>query len=117
MSNPRQDERGGDPLAKLDTALAAFEAGRAKTPAGPGVGGDAGMGYRLLGQMLGGVLGGIGLGWLVDHFAPTGPWGLLIGLFGGVAFSIYSTVRMAIRAGQPAAAAKVAATKTKVTGT
>jgi ATP synthase protein I len=63
------------------------------------MGGEAGAGYRLLGQMLGGVLGGIGLGWLVDHYAHTSPWGLVCGLLIGAGLSIYSTVRTASRMG------------------
>jgi ATP synthase protein I len=113
MSNRGPGERDGDPLAKLDTALAAFEAGRVKTPAGAGVGGEAGAGYRLLGQMLGGVLGGIGLGWLVDHFAHTTPWGLVSGLLIGAGLSIYSTVRTASRLGARTAAQVTAGSRAK----
>ena len=47
--------------------------------------------------MIGGVLGGIGLGWLVDHFAHTSPWGLVSGLLIGAGLSIVSTVRTASR--------------------
>ncbi len=58
--------------------------------------GDAsGEGYRLLGQMLGGVLGGVGLGWLFDHFAHTTPLGVIGGLLIGSGLSIYATVRTA----------------------
>jgi ATP synthase protein I len=104
MSNPEPGEPDGDPLAKLDTALAAFDAGRAKAPAGMGASGEAGAGYRLLGQMLGGVLGGLGLGWLVDHFVHTSPWGLVSGLLIGAGLSIYSTVRTASKMGARTAA-------------
>ena len=96
-SGPDSGDAGRDPLARLDTDLASFEASRRK--ASPGVGGEAGAGYRLLGQMLGGVLGGIGLGWLVDHFAHTSPWGLVLGLLIGAGLSIYSAVRTASQMG------------------
>jgi len=89
----------GDPLTKLDSDLASFDARRQKAPSGMGASGEAGAGYRLLGQMLGGVLGGIGLGWLVDHYAHTSPWGLVLGLLIGSGLSIYSTVRTASRMG------------------
>ncbi len=92
--DPKSGGEGRDPLAKLDTDLASFEASRRKAPSGMG---EAGAGYRLLGQMIGGVLGGIGLGWLVDHFAHTGPWGLVLGLLIGAGLSIVSTVRTASR--------------------
>jgi ATP synthase protein I len=96
-STPRPAEEDRATLARLDTELAALEARRKKAPAG--LGSEAGAGYRLLGQMLGGVLGGIGLGWLVDHFAHTSPWGVVLGLLIGSGLSIYSTVRTATRMG------------------
>jgi ATP synthase protein I len=94
---PPPDDNGPDPLAKLDSDLASFEAERRRRPSG--LGNEAGLGYRLLGQMLGGVLGGIGLGWLVDHLAHTSPWGLVLGLLIGLGLSVYSTVRIASQAG------------------
>ena len=100
-SDPQSGNEGRDPLARLDSDLASFEAGRRKAPSGMG---EAGAGYRLLGQMIGGVLGGIGLGWLVDHFAHTSPWGLVLGLLIGAALSIVSTVRTATRLSAQAAA-------------
>ena len=96
-STPKPGDTGQDPLARLDSDLASFEAGRRK--ASSGLGGEAGAGYRLLGQMLGGVLGGIGLGWLVDHYAHTSPWGLVCGLLIGAGLSIYSAVRTASQMG------------------
>jgi ATP synthase protein I len=57
-------------------------------------GGD---GVRVLGQLLSGLLGGIGLGWLLDQVAHTTPWGLVGGLAIGTGLSIFSTVRMASR--------------------
>ncbi len=94
---PKSGRETRDPLARLDSELASFEASRQKAPSASS--GEAGAGYRLLGQMLGGVLGGIGLGWLVDHYANTSPWGLVLGLLIGAGLSIYSTVRTASRMG------------------
>jgi ATP synthase protein I len=60
--------------------------------------------------MIGGVLGGLGLGWFVDHVAHTTPFGLigglLIGTVGSVVSAVVSAVRMSERATantQPAA--------------
>jgi ATP synthase protein I len=103
QSGPNPGE-GRDPLARLDSDLASFEASRQK--ASSGLGNEAGAGYRLLGQMLGGVLGGIGLGWLVDHFAHTSPWGVVLGLLIGAGLSIYSAVRTASRMGERAGSGK-----------
>ena len=84
-------------LNRLGKRLGAFEATRQAERPGSGFGAEAGEGYRLLGQLLGGVLGGVGFGWLVDHFARTGPWGLVGGLGIGVALSLYAAVRTASR--------------------
>jgi len=86
-------------LARLERGLEAFEAARAKASSAPGLGGAAGEGYRVLGQMLGGVLGGVGLGWLADKLAHTSPLGLVMGLVLGSGLSIYSAIRTASRLG------------------
>ncbi len=94
---PKPEESSQGALGRLEGRLDAFDAGRAARPGGQGLGESAGDGYRLLGQMLGGVLGGIGLGWLLDHFAHTGPWGVIGGLVIGAGLSIYATVQTASR--------------------
>ncbi len=43
------------------------------------------------------VLVGMGLGLLVDRFAHTSPWFLLLGLVLGIASGVYSVVRMAMK--------------------
>lgn len=96
-SMPTPDETSQGALERLDERLDAFEAAREVKPFVLGMGKSASEGYRLLGQMLGGVLGGIGLGWLLDRFAHTGPWGVIGGLLIGAGLSIYATVRTASR--------------------
>ncbi len=99
MPKPEESSQGASQgaLGRLEGRLDAFDAGRAAKPGGQGIGESAADGYRLLGQMLGGVLGGIGLGWLLDHFAHTGPWGVIGGLLIGAGLSIYATVQTASR--------------------
>ncbi len=101
-------------IDRLDRRLAAFDAGRKRAGVGPlAVGQAASDGYRLLGQMLGGVLGGLGIGWLIDRFAHTSPWGVVGGLVIGATLSIVATVktasaisaRSAVRSGAAPAAA------------
>ena len=54
-------------------------------------------GYRFVGEVVGGVLMGTGLGWLLDHFAGTSPLGLIGGLLIGSGLSIFVAVRTASR--------------------
>jgi len=55
-------------------------------------------GYRFVGEVVGGVLGGVGLGWLLDRFAHTAPWGVVGGLLIGTGISIFTAVTTAARA-------------------
>ena len=92
---PEPDDTEGA-FDRLDKRLGAFdESRRSSKPALPGIGGEAGDGYRLLGQMLGGVLGGLGLGWLADRVFHTGPWGIVLGVIVGTGLSIYAAIRTA----------------------
>lgn len=84
-------------LGRLDKALDAFEAGRQKKSAPAIIGGEASGGYRLVGQMLSGMLGGLGLGWLVDRLLHTTPWVMVCGLLIGTGLSIFATIRLASR--------------------
>lgn len=89
------DPNAGAPK-RFDERLAAAEAAQARAR-----GGDAqramAQGYRFLGEVVGGVLMGAGLGWLLDRFAGTRPWGLVGGLLIGTGFSIFVAVRSASR--------------------
>jgi ATP synthase protein I len=93
MSQPDDDSR--EALRRLDDKLKAFKADD-DAPA-IGVAGESGVGegYRLLGEVIGGVLGGLGLGWVFDHFAHTTPFGLVIGLLLGTAASAYAAMKSA----------------------
>jgi ATP synthase protein I len=95
---PKPQDPGHDPLGRLDERIAAFDASRRRRP-GPTftAGAGASDAYRLIAQMLGGVFGGVGLGWLVDHFAHTRPFGLVGGLLVGATMSIVATIRTASR--------------------
>ncbi len=54
-------------------------------------------GNRVLADLLGGILGGSVIGWTVDWFAGTSPWGLLVGLFLGIVVAFSNIIRAANR--------------------
>ncbi len=54
-------------------------------------------GYRFIGEVVGGVLIGVGLGWLFDRYVGTAPLGLVTGLLIGSGLSIFVAVRTASR--------------------
>ena len=101
MSKP--DDRPEEALGRLDEKLQAFEAARSR-PASSEAARSIGEGYRLLAELIGGVFGGVGLGWLVDRFAHTSPWGLGIGLAAGAGVSVFMAARTAVRMGRQASA-------------
>ena len=102
MSQP--DEESQEALRRLDERLEAFDGQRASKPIAAGAAErGVGEGYRLLGEVIGGVLGGIGLGWAFDYFAHTRPIGLVAGLLLGAALSAYMAVKGAERMNRSAA--------------
>ena len=50
-----------------------------------------------LGPVLGGVAGGALLGWIIDRFAGTGPWGLLIVMALGIVVAFVNIIRISNR--------------------
>ena len=102
MSQPDDDSQ--EALKRLQNRLDTFEGQRApKVEAGGSAESSMGDGYRLLGEVIGGVLGGLGLGWTVDHFAHTTPFGMVVGLLLGTAASAYAAMKTAERMGRAAA--------------
>jgi ATP synthase protein I len=102
MSQP--DDESQEALKRLQTRLDALTAERApKASTEKSAESSMGEGYRLLGEVIGGVLGGLGLGWVVDHFAHTTPFGLVIGMLLGTAVSAYAAMQTANRMARSAA--------------
>ena len=97
MHNPDDPSEGA--LKRLDKQLEAFEAGRARKAGGSSATDQRGMaaGYRFLAEVIGGVLGGLGLGWFFDRLAHTTPLGLISGMLIGTGASIFVAVRGAMR--------------------
>jgi ATP synthase protein I len=98
MSQP--DDQSQEALRRLQQRLDALsakrEGGRTESAEGSAQSGAA-EGYRLLGEVIGGVVGGLGLGWVVDQFAHTTPFGMVGGLLLGTAAAGYVAVKSADR--------------------
>ena len=92
---PQPDETSEERLRRLDTRLDALEASRVKAQPGTGDLRGAAQGYRFLAEVVGGVLGGVGLGWLFDTFVHTAPWGMIVGVLLGFGISIWMAVQSA----------------------
>jgi ATP synthase protein I len=101
---PESDDAQERALKSLDEQLKAFEGQRAVKATSLGVGPEASEGYRLVAGLIGGVLGGLGLGWTFDHFAHTGHIGLISGLLIGLVVSVVGAVVSASRMSARAAA-------------
>ena len=96
------DPSARDPVgedARIDALEARLEAARERekqrTKPTAGVEADANyrMGNRVLAELLGGIGGGAFLGWVIDHFAGTSPWGLLALMFFGIIVAFRSIIR------------------------
>ncbi len=55
------------------------------------------LGNRVLAELLGGLLGGAVIGWVIDYFAGTSPWGLLVMLFLGIIVAFRNIIRISSR--------------------
>ncbi|MBV1917369.1 MAG: AtpZ/AtpI family protein [Sphingomonadaceae bacterium] len=55
------------------------------------------IGNRVLADLIGGIGGGAFLGWVIDHFAGTSPWGLLVVMFLGIIVAFRNIIRISNR--------------------
>ncbi len=95
---PKADEPNDEAFKSLDARLDAFEARKAAEKPAKAADEKASQdGYRLLADLIGGVLVGLGFGWLLDHYVGTGPWGMIGGLLVGTGLAIFSVVRKATK--------------------
>jgi ATP synthase protein I len=52
------------------------------------------LGNRVLAELIGGMAGGALIGWVIDRFAGTSPWALLVMLFLGIGVAFRNIVRI-----------------------
>jgi ATP synthase protein I len=108
---PEQQVPRDEAFKRLDDRLDALAASARREPRRFDMEGS-GAGYRLIAELIGGVLAGLGLGWLVDRLAGTAPFGLISGVLIGAGTSVFLVARSAGRmsaAAEASAAAKAAA--------
>jgi ATP synthase protein I len=55
------------------------------------------MGSKVLSELIGGIGGGALIGWVIDHFAGTSPWGLLVMMFLGIIVAFRNIIRISSR--------------------
>ena len=94
---PEPQDSSDEALKRLGQDLETFEAKRSLGSNQPVGSLAASEGYRIAAGLLGGVFGGLGLGWLFDHFTHMSPFGLIGGLIIGTGGSVYAAIRGASR--------------------
>ena len=83
-----------DALDKRLKALREREEERNRPKAGGETDANYRMGNRVLAELIGGLAGGAFIGWVIDQFAGTTPWGLLVVMFLGIIVSFRNIIRM-----------------------
>ncbi len=80
----------------LEASLAAHEKARSAS-GGPGKSGSSGYGQalRLSSEFIAAVVVGAGIGWVLDAWAGTSPWGLVVFLLLGFAACVLNVMRSA----------------------
>lgn len=95
-----------DPIAEdaridsLDERLKAAkerEEERNRPASGTGTDANYRMGSKVLSELVGGIGGGALIGWVIDRFAGTSPWGLLVMLFLGIIVAFRNIIRISNR--------------------
>jgi ATP synthase protein I len=100
LEDQQMTEKEPPDLNSLDAKLrAARERNQGPGEASEPAQGPAGLGYgsRLSVEIIASLLAGLGLGWVIDHFAGTSPVFLLILMFVGLGIGVYNVIRMSNR--------------------
>ena len=94
---PTSEDARIDALEKRLQAAREREDERNRTSAGAEADANYRMGNRVLAELIGGIGGGAFLGWVIDHFAGTSPWGLLVVMFLGIIVAFRNIIRISNR--------------------
>lgn len=100
-----EDETGREPIgedARIDALEARLKAAREREdernrPQVQGADANYRLGNRVLAELLGGIGGGALIGWVIDRFAGTSPWGLLVMMFLGIIVAFRNIIRISNR--------------------
>ena len=97
---PGREPIGED--ARIDALDARLKAAREREdhrnrPQVQGTDANYRMGNRVLAELLGGLIGGALIGWVIDRFADTSPWGLLVMLTLGIIVAFRNIIRISNR--------------------
>ncbi len=95
MSKPNDSRE--EALKRLDERATALDARTQRPPSGHAGEQAVGQAYRIIAELIGGVLVGLALGFVVDRLFRTTPWGLIGGVLLGFALSIWMARRTANR--------------------
>lgn len=99
------EQSGREPLGedeRIDTLDERLKAARQREearnrPRAQGTDENYRMGSRVLADLLGGLVGGALIGLVIDRFADTSPWGLLVMLALGIVVAFRNIIRLANR--------------------
>lgn len=97
VEGPLSEDTRIEALDEKLKALREREEKRNQTKAGAETDASYRLGNRVLSELLGGLAGGLFLGWLIDHFAGTSPWGLMVMLFFGIGIAFRNIIRITNR--------------------
>ena len=98
---PGPDQSREEALARLNERASALETRNTKPVRDYGAA-AVNQGYKLLAQLIGGVFVGVALGFGIDAFAGTAPWGIIVGVLVGFGVSVWLAVKTAKRLGDEA---------------
>ena len=79
----------------LEASLASKLPGEGKRESRPGGGSGYGQAMKLSSEFIGGIAVGAGLGWVIDRWVGTSPWGLIVFLLLGFGAGILNVLRAA----------------------